>query len=226
LPEDYVNEPDSYDQKGIRLSLQKTYSSIRPAIDAQLSAFAAVWECGDDHALWREMCFCTCTPQTNAHRGWAAASELSESGLLTGGSVAQTAAVLRGCGVRFHNNKAHYIVQNRDNFYPHTKRRLAKMLVRDDPQRELYSRVAGWGMKEAAHFMRNIGFGHIACILDRHILRQLVRCGVIPEIPRTLPVSLYHEIDLKMKHLAQKIEIPLAALDLVFWFEETGEIFK
>jgi N-glycosylase/DNA lyase len=151
---------------------------------------------------------------------------LYESGLLTDGTEAQTAEILRGCGVRFHNNKARYIVQNRDGFYPHTKKRLAEMLDLGDPQIAMHSRVAGWGMKEAAHFMRNIGFGHIACILDRHILRQLVLCGVISEIPRALPVPLYREIDAKMKHLAHEIPIPLAALDLVFWFKETGEIFK
>jgi thermostable 8-oxoguanine DNA glycosylase len=29
-----------------------------------------------------------------------------------------------------------------------------------------------------------------------------------------------------MKRLAQDVKIPLAALDLVFWYRETGEIFK
>jgi N-glycosylase/DNA lyase len=224
LSEEYANKPDGL--KDVRLSLKKTYRAMRPAIEGQLSAFSAVWDDGDDRALFREMCFCTCTPQTNAHKGWAAANGLYETGLLTEGSAAQIAEVLRGCGVRFHNNKALYIVQNRDNFWPHTKRRLAEILGARDPQPDMCHRVAGWGMKEAAHFMRNIGFGHVACILDRHILRQLVLCGVITEIPRSLTVPLYRKIDLKMKHLAQDVKIPLAALDLVFWYRETGEIFK
>jgi N-glycosylase/DNA lyase len=218
--------PDSREFHVIRLSLQQTYHSIRPAIDAQLSAFSAVWEQGDDRALFREMCFCTCTPQTNAHKGWAAARTLYESGLLTDGNVTQTAAILRECGVRFHNNKARYIVQNRADFYPHTKKRLAEMLVPGDPLAVLPSRVAGWGLKESAHFMRNIGFGNAACILDRHILRQLVLCGVISEIPRVLSIARYREIDAKMKTFAHEIAIPLAALDLVFWYRETGEIFQ
>jgi N-glycosylase/DNA lyase len=226
LTEGHVHKPDACDFKTVRLSLRETYRAIRPAINAQLSAFSSLWEYGGDVALLREMCFCTCTPQTNAHKGWAAASALYSKGLLVEGTVVQTAAVLRECGVRFHNNKAQYIVQNRDSFYPHTKKRLAEIFERDDPQTELRHCVAGWGMKEAAHFMRNIGFGHIACILDRHILRQLALCGVIMEIPRSLPVPVYREIDAKMKCLAQDADIPLAALDLVFWYKETGEIFK
>jgi N-glycosylase/DNA lyase len=224
LSEEYANKPDGLED--VRLSLKKTYCAMKPVIEGQLSTFSAVWEQGDDRALFREMCFCTCTPQTNAHKGWAAASSLHETRLLTEGSAAHIAEVLRGCGVRFHNNKALYIVQNRDTFWPHTKRRLAEVLGSSDPQSELCRRVAGWGMKEAAHFMRNIGFGHVACILDRHILRQLVLCGVIAEIPRSLTVPLYRAIDLKMKRLAQDVKIPLAALDLVFWYRETGEIFK
>jgi N-glycosylase/DNA lyase len=215
---------DSLDS--VRLSLKKTYRLMRPVIDGQLAVFSALWEHGDDIELFREICFCTCTPQTNAHKGWAAANALCETGLLTEGSAAQTAIVLRECGVRFHNNKASYIVQNRENFYPHTKKRIGAILERDDPQTQLCGCVAGWGMKEAAHFMRNIGFGHIACILDRHILRQLVLCGVIAEIPRSLSTPAYREIDMKMKRFAGDIKIPLAALDLVFWYKETGEIFK
>jgi N-glycosylase/DNA lyase len=224
LSEECANKPDSLE--AIRLSLRNTYRATRPAIDAQLAAFSAVWEDGDDRALFREMCFCTCTPQTNAHKGWAAANGLYETGLLTEGTAARIAETLRGCGVRFHNNKSLYIAENRDHFWPHTKSRLAEILRADDPQRELCRRVAGWGMKEAAHFMRNIGFGHVACILDRHILRQLALCGVIVEIPRSLTVPLYRAIDLKMKRLAHDIKIPIAALDLVFWYRETGEIFK
>jgi N-glycosylase/DNA lyase len=224
LPEECANKPDGLE--AVRLSLKKTYHKLKPAIEERLSAFSAVWTNGDDRVLFREMCFCTCTPQTNAHKGWAAASSLYETGLLTEGTAAHIAGVLRGSGVRFHNNKAQYIMQNRDNFWPHTKKRLAEILPSHDPQTELCRRVAGWGMKEAAHFMRNIGFGHIACILDRHILRQLALCGVIAKIPPSLTVPLYREIDAKMKYLAQELNIPLAALDLVFWYNETGELFK
>lgn len=206
--------------------LQNTYSLIKSAIDARLKTFSLLWEHGSDRELFREICFCTCTPQTNAHRGWAAACTLFENNMLVQGCVSQVANVLRDCGVRFHNHKAHYIVQNREKLYPNTKILIGNMLSLDDPQTILCSLVAGWGMKEAAHFMRNIGFGHIACILDRHILRQLVQYGVIPEIPKTLSKPQYRDIDAKMKAFAAKCGIPLAALDLVFWYEETGELFK
>jgi N-glycosylase/DNA lyase len=145
---------------------------------------------------------------------------------LAHGSAEQVGAVLRECGVRFHNHKARYITENRETFYPHTKKRLARILEQDDPHGALAARVAGWGMKEAAHFMRNIGFGHVSSILDRHILRRLAGCGVIPSIPKTLSPARYRNIDQAMKAFAAACGIPLAALDFVFWYQETGELFK
>jgi N-glycosylase/DNA lyase len=54
----------------------------------------------------------------------------------------------------------------------------------------------------------------------------LVKYDVIPEAPQTLSKKVYLEIDGRMKQFAKEIKIPLAALDLVFWYEETGEIFR
>ena len=205
---------------------RKTYELIKAEIHEKLAGFSALWDRGSDLELFQELCFCTCTPQTNAHRGWLAACTLFERGLLARGSAEEVGVVLRECGVRFHNHKARYIAENRETFYPNTKKRLARILGEEDPQKSLVAGVAGWGMKEAAHFLRNIGFGHLSSILDRHILRRLAGCVVIPGIPKTLSKARYREIDGAMKAFAQACGVPLAALDLVFWYEEKGELFK
>lgn len=51
--------------------------------------------------------------------------------------------------------------------------------------------------KEASHFLRNVGFGENIAILDRHILRNLVKLEVIDELPKTLTPKLYLEIEEK-----------------------------
>ena len=81
-------------------------------------------------------------------------------------------------------------------------------------------------MKEASHFIRNIGLGKELAILDRHILRNLLKFEVISNIPRTLGKKTYLHIESKMKEFSNKIDIPMSDLDLLFWSEETGEIFK
>ena len=58
----------------------------------------------------------------------------------------------------------------------------------------LVREVKGLGWKEASHFLRNIGFRDLA-ILDRHILRNLRRHGVIRTIPASLPEKRYLAIE-------------------------------
>ncbi len=82
------------------------------------------------------------------------------------------------------------------------------------------------GYKESSHFLRNIGFGDDIAILDRHILKNLVKYGVIKEIPKSLTDKKYLEIEQKMKKFSEEAEIPFSHLDLLWWSEETGEIFK
>jgi N-glycosylase/DNA lyase len=129
--------------------------------------------------------------------------------------------------VRFHNNKAAFIVKNRELFLPGLKKRIDSMLAAGHiPARNLLAEQAfGWGLKEASHFLRNTGHGGV-CILDRHILRKLAEFDVIPGVPPALPRPLYLEIEDKMKKFAECVTIPVDALDLLFWHEAKGEIFK
>jgi N-glycosylase/DNA lyase len=83
----------------------------------------------------------------------------------------------------------------------------------------------GLGLKEASHFLRNIGYGNDICILDRHILRKLKENKVIQDIPK-LSDKKYLEIEVKMIEFAKKKKIPVAALDLVFWYQAKKELFK
>ena len=63
-------------------------------------------------------------------------------------------------------------------------------------------------------------------ILDRHIMKNLLKYKIIDEIPRSITKKCYLSLENKMKEFSMKINIPLAELDLLFWSEETGEVFK
>ncbi|MDP2974084.1 MAG: DNA lyase, partial [Candidatus Diapherotrites archaeon] len=90
----------------------------------------------------------------------------------------------------------------------------------------LAENVKGLGMKESSHFLRNIGLGEGLAILDRHIVRNLLRYGAIKEMPKNLGKKNYLLIEEKMRQFSKRIGIPLAELDLLFWSKETGKIFK
>ena len=95
----------------------------------------------------------------------------------------------------------------------------------EDKRSFLAKNVKGLGLKEASHFLRNTGHENFA-ILDRHILKNLVKYEAIKEIPKTLTQKKYLEIEYDFKNFARRVKIPMDHLDLLFWSEETGEIFK
>ena len=85
--------------------------------------------------------------------------------------------------------------------------------------------VNGFGYKEAGHFMRNIGYTGLA-ILDRHILKNLINAGVFEEIPKINTAKEYHKVESLFLDFANKINIPIDEIDLLFWAFENGEIIK
>jgi len=165
-----------------------------------------------------ELAFCLCTPQSKAESCWAAVQELQSKGLLFGGTAKEIAKVLKK-KVRFHNNKAKWIVQARG----------LELRLNGDQREDrewLVENVKGLGYKEASHFLRNVGRGDKLTILDRHILKNLTHYKAIPEVPKSLTPRKYKEIELAMEAFAGKLGVSVAELDLLFWSKEAGKVFK
>ena len=182
-----------------------------------------------DRDLFHELCFCLLAIQTKARGSDAAVRGLLEEDLLWSGDERSIASWLRH-RVRFHNHKASYLVRARDRFFADGKPTLRAALDRlgspEATRAWLVDEVDGLGMKEASHLLRNIGRGESLAILDRHILRNLVRHRVIARVPTTLTPRRYLAIEARMHRFAEHVGISVAALDLLLWSRETGEIFK
>jgi N-glycosylase/DNA lyase len=206
------------------MKISEEYETRKREIDQRLLEFTKVWE-EPDERVFAELCFCLCTPQSGAKRCWAAVSQLydTESRALFTASAREVAAVLREHGVRFCNTKAERIVRAREHIP------IKRMIDPTEPEAArqwLVENINGLGYKEASHFLRNIGLGQEFAILDRHILKNLVRLQVIPEMPKSMTDKRYLEIEQKMKRFAYDAGIPMGELDLLFWSMETGEVFK
>jgi N-glycosylase/DNA lyase len=214
-------------QKAVR-ELKALYSKKRPAIEKRLAEFKLIWKKGTEEKIFTELAFCLLTPQSKAKLCWQKIESLSKNRKLFRASAPELARSI--CPVRFHNNKARYIVEARKLFSKSGKisvrERLSALGDPEEMRNWLVKNIKGLGMKEASHFLRNVGLGDDLAILDRHILRNLADLGVIPGIPKTLTVKNYLDIEARMKDFSEKAGIPLAHLDLLFWSKETGEIFK
>jgi len=207
--------------------LKRTYLSKKKEITSRMDDFEKVKELGEN-SLLGELAFCISTANSSAKAAYRAQTELLKTGLIYSDNSEHIAEVLLKSKVRFHNNKAKYIVAARKQLFVNGE--FEKYVNESKDEFELRDSLAesvmGFGMKEAAHFLRNTGYGKQTAILDRHILRNLKRYGAIEEIPKSLTPNKYREIEGKMLEFSKEMKIPPAHLDLVFWSEETGEIFK
>lgn len=179
--------------------------------------------------IFQELCFSLLAIQSSARSSDAAVRALASEGLLWSGNETEVARFLRH-RTRFHNHKATYIVRAREQFFPGGEPQLRKDLdsfaTPRDARAWLVAEVDGLGLKEASHFLRNIGRGEDLAILDRHILRNLVRHRVIGRMPKSLTPKRYLAIEVRMQGFAKRVGISLGVLDLLWWSRQTGEIFK
>jgi N-glycosylase/DNA lyase len=231
--------------------LFELYRSRREEIRRRLEEFKTIH--GDsEERIFAELCFCICTPQSSALICWKRIKELSDRRILYEGSEREIASGLGG--VRFKENKARFIVEARRRFSmdgnlgvrskleqmagERSKGSISPYSYRTENKRDVAAREAGdlreaiaggikgLGMKEASHFLRNIGLGGELAILDRHILRNLAEYGIIDEVPKVLSRKTYLGIEEKMRCFSRSIGIPMDELDLLLWAKETGIVFK
>ncbi len=200
----------------------------REAIEARLEQFRAVGRSSDER-LFEELCFAILAIQSSARSSDAAVAALKAEGLLWAGDAAQIARCLQH-RTRFHNHKAAYVVRARDRFFssgsPSLKAALDHFPDSEEARAWLVEEVDGFGYKEASHFLRNIGRGEDLAILDRHILRNLLRHRVIGRLPKSLTPRRYLDIEDRLQRFAERVGVSVGVLDLLWWSRQTGEIFK
>ncbi|MBI4014634.1 MAG: N-glycosylase/DNA lyase [Candidatus Aenigmarchaeota archaeon] len=199
--------------------LRDSYRARKNEIETRLADFRNIPKTPD--SLFAELVFCLLTPQSKAVECDKAVRRLIESRTLFKGAETQVNPHVRP--IRFHNQKTKSIVEAREHI---TKLPAVAGMPPLEAREWLVANVRGLGYKEASHFLRNIGSGEELAILDRHILKNLVKHRAIKEVPKTLTRKKYMEIEQKMKEFSRRVNVPIAHLDLLFWSEEAGRIFK
>ena len=193
------------------------YDKRKEIIKSRLNDFKNVKE----NDWFYEMCFCILTPQSTARGADRAITSLKRLDFKYK-SFDPTPYLLGE--IRFQNNKGKYLVEAK-NKYNEIESKLKNSKDSFELREWLVKNIKGYGYKESAHFLRNIGHRNLA-ILDRHILKNLVKLKVIDEVPKSLTPKVYFEIEEKFKRFSEEADIPMDELDLLFWSMEAGEVFK
>jgi N-glycosylase/DNA lyase len=192
------------------MELSKLYSEKGEQIRKRLNDFKFLSE----EEMFKEFMFCLLTPQSNAQRCWQAVEEISA---LDKVSLENVTDILSK-RTRFHHTKAKRILMAREKW-----KEIRPLLDKKDVKslrNEIAQRVNGYGLKEAGHFLRNIGLSrNEIAILDRHILRNL-------GVEKIKNKKDYFKIEDKFLDYAESVGIPADELDLLWWSKENGEVFK
>lgn len=187
-------------------------SPIKNVIDKRIQGFK------EQKDVFSELCFCLLTANYSAEGG-IRIQYIIGNGFYTLSEEA-LASKLKKLGHRFPNARARYICNARDVVVGEELNTLNKYERRN----WLVKNVKGLGMKEASHFLRNIGYKDYA-IIDFHIIDLLVKNKLI-ERPKTLTKNKYLKIERVLREIANKTNLTLAELDLYLWYMETGKILK
>ncbi|TFG20394.1 MAG: N-glycosylase/DNA lyase [Promethearchaeota archaeon] len=198
------------------------HSELKNKIDDRIQEFRNIDKANKD-ALFGEMCFCILTANFNAVRGIQIQKQLGTQ--ISSLNQEELATKLKELGYRFPNTRANYIFEA-NKWYTKLESILFSYALSDQKilRNWLAKNVKGLGLKEASHFLRNIGFDNCA-IIDFHIIDILVNHSLISK-PKTLTQRKYEEIERVLENIAQLKELTLAELDLVLWYLETGQILK
>ena len=195
-------------------------SPIRRIVEKRISEFRELGR-GESKEIFKELCFCILCANYSAERAIKIQKRMDDDFIIL--SCEELAEKLREAGHRFPNSRARYIVSAR-KYHDSIKEIIESF---DDPyrlRRWLVKNILGIGLKEASHFLRNIGFTDFA-IIDFHILNLLDKYGVA-EKPKTLTESRYLRIEEKLREISRYVGLNMAELDLYLWFMETGKILK
>ncbi len=216
---------------GIRAEIHELYSEIREEIEYRCARFSEIGKNGSDEDIFYELVFCLLTPASRARSAWTAVEILKNAGFLKPSVLCPVDRIADALNiVRFRNTKALRVCEAVHLFsegdYFSVRKTITRFSGPNEKREWLVRTVNGFGYKEASHFLRNIGCSGDTAILDRHILRNLARAGVIGKPPESLGRKRYLAIEKKMVDFSHEMNLPVSHLDFVLWYRETGDIFK
>ncbi len=190
------------------------YEKFKPEIKNRLKEFEAI-DKTNKSVLFKELVYCLLTAGTSAELSLKTIEYIG--GVIHYGTEEEIIAKLKEI-YRFYNIRGNYIFLARDKFKDLD-------ITNENIREQLVDEIKGLGMKEASHFLRNIGFKGYA-ILDKHIIQCLYELNVLENNKPPKSIKHYLEIEEIMKSFSNKINISMDELDLVLWSWKTGKVLK
>lgn len=196
---------------------------VRKVVEERIKEFTGVYYSSSEK-WFEELVYCLLTAYSSARMGYKCLAALTEENALFTGNIDNIRSCLRGQGHRFAEKRALYIMAARE-YAPNIKEIIQRQSSSKKAREWLVNNIMGFGMKEASHYLRNVGYLDLA-IIDRHILSNMLELKIIPGMPKSITKKKYLEYEVILEAAATKLNMPLGKMDLYLWYRKTGEVLK
>jgi N-glycosylase/DNA lyase len=187
--------------------------------------------------IFYELCFCVLTPQSKGVICDRVVAGLALKGVLRDPLENRSTLEEALKKTRFWRKKTQFIIKAWERFFQHSDSDIAGELNSLENQiegvREMRNsfrdqmRGMGIGMKEASHFLRNIGYVGGLAIIDRHVISCLEDLGEIPDARLAIRSDRdYLYFEELMEDFSRRLGVGVEEMDLLLWSSKTGYIFK
>ena len=201
-----------------RVNELRNNKKIKARIDEKLREFNFFKDKPD---LWfSELCYCILTANSTAEQCIRVHKQIGQGFLAL--PLEELRQKMKNASCRLYNKRSEYIVEARGKFDANFLKKLADRNVKT-AREWLIENIKGIGIKEASHFLRNVGYS--IAIADFHIIDILKRYRFLPA-GMFLNRKNYVVIEQELAEMAKSFNMSLGELDLYLWFLETGKILK
>ena len=95
---------------------------------------------------------------------------------------------------------------------------LAHSSSEEDARSSLIKNISGIGLKEASHFLRNIGYSKKLAIIDTHIISFLTKINALNGLQiKSVTPRIYLELEDILKELCEERGLLMATFDMAVW---------
>lgn len=195
--------------------IKEVQKQIKPQVKARMSELSA--NNTSYESLFHELCFCLLAANTSSAMAWKMCDNISAKEFLEL-PYEDLRKRLNQLRCRFYNKRSQYIVLARE-FDLQKLRELSK-----EKKRKYLIQIKGIGMKEASHYLRNIGYNDYA-ILDKHVINILKEHKIIRQ-SKALTPKRYLAIEKKLQEYCDELKITQGELDFYLWFLKTNAVMK
>lgn len=237
----FINPPRGFSRVNLSTNATLTHVAHEYAKLAESFQQRRKWNEMSENELWEELCLCILSSNVPYELALSAFWHLRNSQLLSQEWITRCKSAVQQIASEL--TKRNYLPRKKDGSYrryrfPNTRAKniinAAKFLYEENcgllkiledfnyKQEEarcfLAKNVPGIGLKQASHFLRDIGYSNTLAIIDSHVIAFLVEVGAVSQGKiKVVTPRIYIRLERVLQDLCNSFGFNLSIFDMAIW---------